>query len=558
MIQTAPQLDLISARSIPKRWRDLFDLLPGYDPRRTTLGKDCKFDEFRAEHVCEFFATSLVHVEGHLAGEPFVLEPWQQAYVGALFGFMQYSKRWKKWLRRYRRSLLYLPRKNGKTSKVSGLSVYVPLCDRESGAKCYALAGDRDQARLLFEPAKAMIRANPALEKRARILRQSIIFNGENTLQVVSSDAGNKHGYRTHFAAFDELHVQKTRDLYDAIDTSTGSRLNPLVVFITTADEDRPSICNEVYEYACRVRDGVVDDPSFFPCIYEADRDDDPFDVAVWEKANPNLGVSLTYEYMHDAARKAKESPTFLAAFKRYHLNMRVQSAEPWIDLGYWDRCRVSKLPPLETIRDRPVFAGMDLSAREDLTSVVYLVQGDDGDVWLYPRFWMPSETLRKRSTKTKIPWSAWVKTGHLRVTEGEVIDYRAILDDIVSVSKSCDLREVGFDPWNATHLSTLLEEEHGVRMVQVSQGVKGISAAAIDFHAAVVAGKVKHESSPVMRWCAANAKAKADSNGNIRLDKAKSADRIDGIAAAVTGWARSMVNVERASVYETRGALCF
>ena len=318
-------------------WRDLLSLLPGYDSEATADPSDY-FDAEAAQLALDFFRECLTFIEGERAGEPFELEPWQQAIVAALFGWKRADG-----TRRYRESLIYVPRKNGKSPFCAGITLLVAYADGEPGAQLYSAAADRDQAALIFRHCAGMIARDPDLASRSRVYRsfKSIEFPDNSVYKALSSDADTKHGLGAHLVIVDELHAHPDAELVETLVTSTAARRQPLVIYITTADYNRVSICNQKYEYACKVRDQILEDSSFLPVIYEALPDDDWTDPEVWRKANPNLGVSVKLEYLERECRRAKAEPSYQNTFRRLHLNQRTSQDTRWLSVEDWEACKV-------------------------------------------------------------------------------------------------------------------------------------------------------------------------------------------------------------------------
>jgi phage terminase large subunit-like protein len=341
----------IPLKDIPK-WEKLLRLVPGYDAIATC--EDAWFDPEIAERMLDFFPECLHHIEGELYGEPFKLEAWQQAVVANIFGWQRLDTRGRQ-VRRYREVLLYVARKNGKSPLCAGICLLVLFADRERGQQNYIAAGEREQAGNLFRYAKGMVDLDEDLSARCRIYggnaaagqAKSIVIEDEfSFLRVISADSETKHGGTTHLAIIDELHVQASRNLVDVLRTSTASanRPEPLTIYITTADFDRVSICNEVYDEATKVRDGRIKRASFLPVIYEAPklRDGQELDYTlpqvyqdrkIWALANPNLGVSVSLDYLQIESERAKETPAYLPTFLRLHLNVRTRQASLWLDM---------------------------------------------------------------------------------------------------------------------------------------------------------------------------------------------------------------------------------
>lgn len=529
-------------------------VIPGYDPWADADGAD--FDETAAQLAIDFFSECLVHIEGAVAGQPFHLEPWQQAVVGNLFG-------WKRpdGTRRYRELLLYVPRKNGKTPLAAGIANYVFFCDQEPGAQCYCAAADRDQASLLYRHMKGMIEAEPLLSDRCTIYKatRSLMMNDdeESTMRVLSADADTKHGGNSHLVIIDELHAQPNRDLVDTLQTSFASanRKQPLFICITTADFDRPSICNEKHDYACKVRDGIIPDPAFLPVIYEASRDDDWADPETWAKANPNLGTSVSEEYMRRDVVRAQESAPYLNTFLRLHLNVKTQNDVAWIDMARWDACGAVPVS-LEQMAGRECWAGLDLSSTTDITALS-LVFPDDGGYVVLPFFWIPSDNAKHREDRDRVPYLTWARQGLVSLTDGSVVDYDVIRSRINELSKVVNIRQIAVDRWNSTGIVTQLMGD-GFDVVMFGQGFSSMSGPTKQLDKLIRGGQVQHGGNPALRWMASNVTVQEDAAGNLKPDKAKSTEKIDGIVATVMALGIGMVQEPNQSVYdrENRGFL--
>lgn len=500
--------------------------IPGYDPARDAAGY--RFDAAIADRACAFFGECLTFTAGARMGQRFALEPWQRAIIRAAFGWVHVTTG----LRRYREVFIYIPRKNGKTEMAGGLGLLLGFADDEPGAHVYCAAADRDQARMVFNAAKGMVASEPELSNRLRPYQHAIVHEGSrSSLRVVSAVATTKHGANTHGVIIDELHAQPNRDLVDALCTSVGARRQPLIIYITTADFMRESICNEKYEYACKVRDGVVADATFLPVIYEALPGEDWESPAVWRKANPNLGVSISEEYIARECARAKETPTYLNTFLRLHLNMRTQQDVRWVRLEDWDRGN-GEIDEAELI-GRPCYAGLDLSTTTDLTALVLVFPRDDGGCDVLPRFWIPEANAERRERRDRVPYLTWARQGFVSMTPGNVVDYEAVREELAQCAQRFDLRQVGYDPWNATQLANQLQED-GLNIVQVGQGYKSLTAPSKEFEKLVMSGGLRHGGNPVLRWMASHVAAETDAAGNIKPSKKKSTERIDGIVALI------------------------
>ena len=531
------------------KWRELFKVhLPGYDPVATR--GECWFDDAAADKAVGFFRDCIKHVKGNMSGHPFVLAPWQRAIVGAIFG-------WKRpdGTRRYREAFVFVPRKNGKTTLAAGLIHLVAFLDDEPGAEIYSAAADRDQARLVFSQAKGMVHLEPELSSRCQVYTNSIVYPNFVSYKALSAEAGTKHGLNTHFAVIDELHAQPNSDLVDVITTSTGSRRQPLILHITTSDYERDgSVCNEKHNYASKVRDGLIDDPSFLPVIYEATDTDDWQDPKVWARANPCLGESLQLEYIERECKRAVEVPSYENTFKRLHLNIRTQQAVRAIPMAMWDMCA----DPVDEqlLIGRACFAGLDLASRNDIAAWVLLFPPTDDDpkYRILPRFYCPKDNAVEREKRHGVPYLTWEREGAIVLTPGNVIQYDRIQADIMADGEKFDIRSIGADRWNLEFLRQRLEVE-GVDIVGFGQGFVSMSEPTKELIEKLLpAGEIAHGGHPVLRWMANNLMVSEDPAGNKKPDKQKSGDKIDGITALVMALGRMMVTEADGSAYDEHG----
>lgn len=515
------------------------------------------FDEDAADLVCLFFETMLFHVEGPLAGLPFSLERWERDILREVFGW----KRASDGRRRYRFVYIELPRGNGKSTICAGLALFMLVADGEVSAKVYGAAADKNQAALVFEYAEKMVGGSPSLAEEVKPFRNRTMEHAASGSKyvVLSADAYSKHGLNPHCIVFDELHAQPNRELYDVLKTAMGKRGQPMMVMITTAGYDRNSICWEIHEYARQVQQGIVDDPTFYPAIWAAEAEDDWTSPAVWRKANPNYGVSVREDFLRQECVVALASPAYQNTFRRLYLNQWVQQESRFLPMERWDGCNRA----LPELAGRTCYAGLDLASTTDIAAMVLLfppledAQGEAGGepAWLLPFFWIPQENMRERERRDRVPYGVWVRDGLVEATPGNVIDYRAIRGRILELAGRYDVREVAYDPWNATQLAVELEGD-GVRMVEMRQGFASLSAPTKELLRLVLAGQLGHGGNPVLRWMADNVAAKQDPAGNVKPDKSKSTNRIDGIVASIMAVGRAMVADPKGdrSVYEERG----
>jgi phage terminase large subunit-like protein len=496
-----------------------------------------------------FFIEHLCHSTGQWAGKPFTLMPWQRdRIIRPLFGTLNPDG-----TRQYRTCYVEVPRKNGKTELGAGVALYLLFADNEPGAQVYSAAGDRAQASLVYNAATPMVRQAPALAKRARIIdstKRVAVYETNSYYQVLSAEAYSKHGINAHGILFDELHTQPDRELWDVLTTSVGSRRQPLVFIMTTAGVDRNSICWEIHDYACKVRDGVIEDPTFLPVIYAAPDDADWTDEAVWHAANPALGEFRSIDEMSQMCARAKETPALEMTFRRLYLNQWVNSVERWMPLDKWDACDAA--PDLDELAHQPCYAGLDLSSTTDLTALSLVFPRPEGFYDILMHFWIPKETMLERERRDRVPYTAWVKKGLITATEGNVIDYSFILKRLDDLRAKYDLREIAFDRWGATMLSQAMIDA-GYTVVPFGQGFASMSPPTKELMNLVLNKKIRHGGNPVLRWNIDNLVVRTDPAGNMKPDKEKATNKIDGAVAMIMGLDRAVKHAGNGpSTYET------
>ena len=530
------------APRLPDEWRELLSLIPGYDSESTA--EEGYFDPERAQFALDFFAELLQLTEG--TPGPFELQQWQRAVVAALWGWRRASG-----VRRYTECLFYVPRKNGKSPLAAGLALLVLYTDTADALRqVYIGSVDKDSAGIIYKHAASMVAAEPLLASRARIYRtfKSIQHQDGSILKALAGDASSLDGLNSSFVVCDELHAHKSSDLVDVLLTSTASRPQPLVLYTTTADYQRPSVCNTKYEYACGVRDGTIKDSAFLPVIYEASVTDDWTSPEVWAKANPNLNVSVRLDYLKREAERAKIEPSYEHVFKRLHLNVRTGTAVKWLSAEHWNACR-AEMPDLS---GRIAHGGMDLSSTQDISAVVLCVEGDEGEpVWIVPRLFVPESKLSDKSDR--VPYRQWHREGLLIATPGQVIDYEFIRKEINALAAQFDLQSLRFDPWSARDLATRLAETDGLPMIEMRQGYASMSAPTRELERRVVAGTIRHDGNPVLAWMLSGCMITRDSADNMKVNKQKSTNRVDGIVATIMALAGVMASTGP-SVYESEG----
>ena len=461
--------------------------------------------------------------------------------------------------RRFRTAFIEIAKKNGKTTFGAALALFALVADGEQGAQVYSAANDREQAAMIYRDMAAMGRASPALAKRLTFTDSTkhVAFPHTNSFyKALSADVPTKEGLDMSFLLVDEIHAAPKRDLYDTLRYSGAARRQPLIVIITTAGDSLEGIGYEEREYAGRVLENQVEDWTYFAYICEADPDCDVMDEAQWAKANPSLDITITRESMREAAAQALASPRKLASFKRYRLDIWGERLERWLSALAWDRGCCEPVEPTE-LAGVPCWGGLDLSSTLDLTALVWVFPLDGGRFALVPRFWVPGDNIRQRVKDDRVPYDLWAEQGFVEPTGGNVVDYDVIRERIKEDATRFNVRELAFDRWNATQLSTQLASD-GLTVVPYGQGYISMSAPSKMLEALVLAGRLVGGNHPVLRWCALNASIETDPAENIKPSKSKSRERIDGLVATVMGLGRAMVNTGETgqSIYETEELL--
>lgn len=517
------------------------------------LLEGCYVDLDEAAYVAEFFARFLRHSKGEWAGQPFKLMDWQREdVITPLFG-------WKRpdGARRFRIAHIELPKKNGKSSLGAAIGIFLLVGDGEPGPEVYSAATDRDQASIVHGEAIHMVEASPQLLRRLSINRatKTISYAAENGwYRALSSEAAGKEGLNIHGVIIDELHVWRNRELFDAIKYGGAARRQPLTFIITTAGVfDPASLGWEQHEHAKRLLDGDVLRTDLFAYIRAADAEDDWTDEAVWKKANPAYGVIIKPEEMRAACLEAQEIPRLQNAFRRYRLNQWTEQLEHWLSVEDWDEC-AGEFDDSELAGQR-CYAGLDLSTTTDLTAWVEVYPGP-GPWKVRAHFWAPADGAEKRQRRDNVPYLTWAEQGFLTLTPGSVVDYERIRAWINERAKLVDIAEIAIDRWNSTQLQTQLDAD-GFTVVQFGQGYFSMSAPSKEFERRLLERSIQHDSNPVLRWMIGNAATETDPAGNIKPSKRRSAERIDGVVAAIMALGRAMVQPEeKEPVYERRGIL--
>jgi len=503
-------------------------------------------DQAKADRAVRFIS-KLKHTKGKWAGVPFILEKWQEDIIRKIFGTVKPDGN-----RQYKTVYVEVPRKNGKSEIAAGIALKLLFADDEPGAEIYGAAADRDQASIVFDVATQMVRQAGGLAQRSKIVASTkrLLYPSKNSYyRVLSADHETKHGFNAHGVIFDELHAQPSRHLWDVLTTSGGTRTQPLTFAITTAGYDRTSICYELHDYARKVLNGVIEDPTFLPVIYAAEESDDWTDEAVWHKANPALKTFRNIEEMREQFNKALNVPAFQNTFRRLYLNQWTQQADRWLDLIKWDESAGEVFS--EDLDGEVAYAGLDLASTSDIAAFVLVFPDDERCYDVLPFFWLPEAAVEERSKRDNVPYDVWVRQGLIETTPGNIIDYRYIRKRIEELGDRYNIREIAFDRWGATQLMQELDDA-GFTVVPFNQGIVNMSPPTKELLSLVLSKRIRHGGNGVLRWMADNLVVRTDANGNIRPDKNMSSEKIDGMVALVMALDRALRNEE--SPYETRG----
>lgn len=488
-----------------------------------------------SERVLRFFRKCLIHGKGEWAGKPVDPLPFQEEIIRGLYDPTTQTGH-----RRIRNGLVFIPRKNGKTSLSAGLGLYETFCCGQ-GARVVCAANSRDQASELFSVAADMVDASDVLRARAVVSRATKKITdrvSKSTFRAISADATTTHGMDLTCWIYDELHGAPGRELFDVLNTSTGARREALGLVLSTSGFEKLSILGEVYDYAKRVLADPSIDPSFYAYVAEADEASAWDDEQTWFKANPALGVFRNLDEMRIAADRARQIPGLVDAFRRLYLNQWTSAESRWLDMAEWDKCG----DHIEIEDGALCYGGLDLSSTIDLTAFVLTFPVGDRLV-VRPWFWIPEENMREREKRDRVPYRQWVKDGLVEATPGNVIDYRCVTKRIIELSQRYKIRELAFDRWGSAQVVQELSDA-GVEVVEIGQGYASLSAPTKRLQELVLTGTLAHGGNQVLRWNADCATTMSDPAGNIKLvksDRLRSTRRIDGLYATVFSVARWM-----------------
>ena len=514
------------------------------------------FDEAKAQRAVEFIRC-LKHTKGRWRGQAFDLLPWQETIIRDVFGTVKEDG-----FRQYNTAYVEIPKKNGKSELAAGVALYMTCGDNEWGAEVYGCASDRQQASIVFDVAVDMVEQCPALKKRIKAVMsvKRLVYKPTNSFyQVLSAEAYTKHGLNVHAVIFDELHSQPNRELFDVMTKGSGdARTQPLFFLITTAGTDRHSVCFEQHQKAEDILCGRKADPTFYPVIYGAEDDADWTSEEVWYRANPSLGHTIDIDKVRNACMSARDNPAEENIFRQLRLNQWVKQSTRWMQMEKWDACAF----PVDEgeLLGRECYGGLDLSSSIDITAFMLVFPPrDDTEKYVFlPYFWIPEENMMRRVRRDHVPYDVWEKQGVLETTEGDVIHYGFIENFIDNLGKKFRIKEIAFDRWGAVQMVQNLEGL-GFTVVPFGQGFKDMSPPSKRLMELVLEKNIAHGGHPVLRWMMDNIFIRTDPAGNIKPDKEKSTEKIDGAVAAIMALDRAIRHGgSTGSVYDERGILSF
>lgn len=517
--------------------------------------KDSKYNKTMADYAVSFIEC-LCHTKGTWAGKPFELIDWQEQIIRDVFGILKPNG-----YRQFNTAYIEIPKKQGKSELAAAVALLLCCGDGEQRAEVYGCAADRQQASIVFEVAADTVRMCPALSKRVKLLasqKRIIYLPTHSFYQVLSADAYSKHGFNVSDVIFDELHTQPNRKLFDVMTKGSGdARTQPLYFLITTAGTDTHSICYETHQKALDIIAGRKIDATFYPVIYGAKDTDDWTDVKVWKKANPSLGITVGMDKVEAACESARQNPAEENAFRQLRLNQWVKQAIRWMPMDKWDACAFPVQP--DELKGRVCYGGLDLSSTTDITAfvLVFPPQDEADNYVVLPYFWIPEENVSLRVRRDHVPYDVWQKQGFLHTTEGNVVHYGYIEKFIETMGEQYNIREIAFDRWGAVQMVQNLEGM-GFTVVPFGQGFKDMSPPTKELMKLTLEKKIAHGGHPVLRWMMDNIFIKSDPAGNIKPDKEKSTEKIDGVVATIMALDRAIRcgNDTSESVYDRHGLL--
>lgn len=526
--------DIVASKRITKQYEKLIDDMYNH-PQYI-------YDHAKAERPIKFIETFCRHSKGELAGKPLILDLFQKAYISALFGFV--DKETGK--RRYTESFFYVARKNGKTTMLSAIALYMMIADGESGAEVYSVASKRDQANILFDQAHEMIKQSPDLSRNIRKRKSDLYFSHNfSKMQSLGKNSNSLDGLNAHLVVIDELHSIQDRNLYEVMKQSQSARTQPLLIMITTAGTHRGTIFDDLYEYACNVVDGNFKDDNFLPIMYELDEKKEYKNPECWQKANPSLNISKRVEDLERKVARAENDANNLTGILTKDFNVRETSHNAWLT---FEQINNTATFDIKDFADWYAIGGADLSITTDLSCATLLFVDPETEMrYVYQMYWLPEDNLRERVDNDKIPYDKWHEQGLLRLCRGNTINYSDITEWFVEMIEDYEITPlwIYYDNYSARYWVDEMEG-HGFKMVRTPQGARTLSLPMQNLGADLKKHKVNYNNHPILKWCLTNTGIETDRNGNIVPVKNQSPKRrIDGTASMLDAYVGLFDNYE-------------
>ena len=519
--------EIITSKRVYKVYKKLADDLK--NPNSKYI-----FDEKKATRPIEFIEKFCKHSKGEWAGKPVKLELFQKAFISALFGFVDKNTSFRK----YKETLFMVARKNGKSTMLAGIALYMLIADNEPGAEVYSTATKKDQARIIFDETHNMIKQSPELNKFIKKRKSDLYFPlTMSKFQPLGKNSDTLDGLNSHLVIMDELHSVKDRNCYEVMKQSQSARRQPLFIMITTAGTVRECVFDDMYSYACKIADGTFVDETFLPIIYELDCKDEWIDLNAWKKANPGLNTIKKLSDLSEKVERAKNNPKDLSGILTKDFNIRDTISNAWLS---FDDINNEKTFDLPEFKNCYAIGGADLSITTDLTCATLLLMNKETEErFITQMYWLPRDNFEKRVQLDKIPYDKWLQRGLLRLCNGNSINYGDVTAWFLEMVNKYGITPawIYYDSYSAKYWVEEMEN-NGFIMVRCIQGAKTLSLPMQMLGADLKAKKINYNNNPILKWCLTNTGVQTDRNGNIVPIKAQSAkQRIDGTASLLDAY---------------------
>lgn len=497
-----------------------------------------------AAHAIQFIEC-LKHYQGVKAGKLFILSDWQRFVVGSCFGWYAAEAH-----RRFRTAYVEIAKGNGKTPLGAAIALYGLVADGEAGAEVYSAATSKDQASICFSDAKQFVLSCAPLANRLQLGLANISYLATSSFfRPVSAEGRGLDGKRPHIVIVDELHEHPTGTVVEKMRAGTKGRTRALIVEITNSGYDQTTVCFEHHDYTIKVLQGVIENDSWFGYIACLDKGDEPFDdPSCWPKANPNLGVSVTRQYLQEQVMEGRDIPSKRNLVRRLNFCVWTEASEGWLDLDAWDKCNATV--QTSALRGRKCFGGLDLASVSDFTALVWVFPPDKTEPkWqVLVRLYLPEDAIKKMRDKQRLPVDTWVEEKLITVTPGNVCDYGFIKRDIAADREQFNVQEIAFDRFNSSQIVTDLQDD-GALMVGFGQGYASMSGPIKELERLYMSQAIAHGGHKVLRWMGTNVVATKDAAENIKFDRAKSTQKIDGMVGLAMALGRATAKHEKTTV---------